>query len=143
MVAGLGALVLRVHAGGLTDAGEFRGYYSAAAFVENLTILSAVLTVVTGLLISWLTAWGFFKYWSVIIQLIAAIIVIPAAIIWLAPAADTIQNLVMTQGLAARESGEFIRALRTAMGFGALNVSILAATIMVAALKPWGKTRNR
>lgn len=140
--AAICALILRLRAGNVIGINEFQGFYSAAVFVENLTIPSAVLTLITGLLLSWLTAWGFFKYWTVIFQLITAIVVILLAAIWLAPAADILKSLSGTEGLLARQNSQFQSAIRIAVGIGALNIVLLIVTIFVAAIKPWGKARK-
>ena len=140
--AAICALVLRLRAGNVTGINEFQRFYSAAVFVENLTIPSAVLTFITGLLLSWLTAWGFFKYWAVIFQLITAISVILLAAIWLAPAADILKSLSGTVKGWLPDKTPNYSASRIAVGIGAFNVVLLIVTIFVAAIKPLGKGQN-
>ena len=80
--ATLGSMTILLSSESVTDAGVFQGFYTAAVKIGSFIIpISSILTCVTGVLICWLTTWGFFKYWSVIFQIVAWILVFLIAVI--------------------------------------------------------------
>jgi hypothetical protein len=124
------------------DAATLQGAYAVAVNIGKLVIpFSSVLTLLTGILVCWLTSWGFFKYWSVVLQIIAWSAVFTIAITSLDPALETSRALAGANGLSARQNVEFIVASETALRLGITNVLIISFATFVAVIKPWGRTK--
>lgn len=125
----------------LTGAGELHFFYNAAVEVGSLVIpLLSVLTFITGILICWLTAWGFFKYWSVIFQIAAWVLVFLSALAWLDPALAAARSISGIEGPLARQNGEFLRVSHLTVSLIIINFVTLTITMFVAVIKPWGRT---
>lgn len=138
----LGALVLNMAANQAADEGQLRGLLGAAQLVAGLIPLVSVGTIISGILISWLTAWGFFKYWHVAFQIVAAVLVIVIAKVWLDPAGATLRTIADSEGLRALTNETYVNNLRLVVISAAVNFAILAMTTLVAAAKPWGRIRR-
>jgi hypothetical protein len=124
-----------------TNAGELHFFYAAAVEVGSLVIpLLSVLTFITGALICWLTTWGFFRYWSVVFQIGAWVLVFLLAIAWLDPALAAARSISGDEGLLAQQNGEFLRVSQLAVSIIIINFITLTITMFVAVIKPWGRT---
>lgn len=138
----LAALLLNLKAGAAIDSTALRANLASAQVIADLIPITSLGTIFTGFIACWLTSWGFFKYWSVVLQLAAAVLVILIAKIWLDPAGATLRTLADIRGLAAVEGADYAAALRTVLISASGNFGILVATSFVATVKPWGRTRK-
>lgn len=98
-----------------------------------IIIPSSLLCYATGILISWKTNWGFFKYKWVVVKLIIGTSLILFGIFFLGPwimAANT-----------ARDNEMFI-AIQNKLGASMIGQAIvIATTIVISTIKPWGKLK--
>lgn len=138
----LGALILNLRASSATDGASLSAHLVSAQLIANLIPMASVGTIVTGLLLSLLTSWGFFKYWPVVLQLAAAVLVIVIAQIWLDPAAVTLRDIAETKGIHALQNADYSLAFRLLVLCAGVNLAILVSTSLVATIKPWGRTRR-
>jgi uncharacterized membrane protein len=123
-------------AGSASDGSTLHAYYTTVSWLDySIIIPSAVLTLITGLLLCWLTTWGFFKNGWVIYSGVAAIVVMVVGAIWLAPGKADLLTISETEGLTALQSPAYTT-------IAILNIVvqvIVASVVFISALKPWRK----
>lgn len=137
---GISMILLAFVNGHTPNGDELYAVNAAIKLLDDFIIIpSAFGTLITGLLLCWLTNWGFIKYNWVIVKWIATVAQIIFGTFWLGP---------WTNGAAAIADAERALALQNAMYlyfrqmnsyFGTIQVLLLIALIFVTVLKPWGK----
>ena len=122
---------------------ELLGYMYAINLINGyVNIIGAIGCLVTGLIYSLFTNWGFFKYYWVITKWIANIAIIILGSVVLGPAAMEMMGIIGTEGLAALNNPGYVQAknLNTYIGLGSLLV--LALLVFISIFKPWGQRAN-
>ena len=137
--ASLSATIIPFIAGSASDGSALHAYYASVKLLDSIVIPSAVLTLITGLLLCWLTAWGFFKHGWVIYSGAAAIVAILLGVIWLGPGIDSLVDISKAEGLSALQNPEYVSAWNTVAILGIVQVVVLISAVFVSALKPWRK----
>ena len=137
--ATLSAIIIPFIAGSASDGSALHAYYAAVKLLDSIVIPSAVLTLITGLLLCWLTAWGFFKHGWVIYSGAAAIVVILLGVIWLGPGIDSLVHISKTEGLSALQNPEYVSAWNTLVILSIVQVVVQISAAFVSVLKPWRK----
>jgi uncharacterized membrane protein len=127
-------------AGSASDGSAFHAYHANALLLDfMITIPCAVLTLITGLLLCWLTTWGFFKNGWVIYSLVAAIVVMVVGAIWLAPGKAELLAISEREGLAALQSPVYSSTWNTVAVFNVVVTVITTSVVFISAFKPWRK----
>jgi hypothetical protein len=102
----------------------------------------AIGTLVTGLLLSWLTPWGFFKHkWVIytgVITVLVTLVYLPLAMLLTGKLTD----LVEAGGLNALQNPEYISAWNRLITNQVVYLLLLISMIFISVIKPWEK-RNR
>jgi uncharacterized membrane protein len=122
------------------DGGQLYGYNAAVKLIDDYLIIPCGIgTFITGLILCWQSAWGFFRYYWVIVTgavTIALMVFGPVALNrW-------IQNSVAaskSEGLLALENQTYIHAQNNLKIFGPIQVTLIVAMVVLNATKPWGK----
>lgn len=138
----LSAAIIPFSAVNAVDGSALHGYYLAVKSLDVIVIPAAVLSFISGLLLCWQTAWGFFKHYWVIYSGIVAVVSILLGILWLSPGKDTLLALSGTQGLAATGTEDYIHVWRTVATVSILQVVLLVSTAFISAIKPKHKRRT-
>jgi uncharacterized membrane protein len=138
--AALSATIIPFIADSASDSSALYAYYEAVQLLDSIIIPCAVLTLVTGLLLCWLTAWGFFKNGWVIYSEVVAIVAILLGVIWLGPGIADLMAISEAEGLSALQNPEYTSAWNTVTIFGIIQPVILISSIFISLMKPW---RNR
>jgi hypothetical protein len=110
------------------------------ALIDNWVVVPAAwLSPLTGLLESWLTSWGFFKFRWVTVKWIATVAIMVYASIFQAPLDRNIQAISSVEGLAALYNPAYLyyRQLQTISGM--VFIAILIVLSLILTLKPWLK----
>jgi len=128
--AGITTTIIPFATGNITSGAELYAYNEAIQMGDLIIIPCAVLCVITGLLLCWQTPWGFFKYWSVVIPLVAWAVAIVIGITCLGPWTEDLVRISRAEGLAALQNGEYLYAVW---------ISILIFAAFVSVIKPWGR----
>ena len=117
-----------------------RTIYPAAHLVSVwLTAPLAVLSLATGLLLGWLSQWGVFKYWWVIIKLTITIGLIGIVLFVVVPRLGMVANLVIAPG-----SDSLPTSSRVPLAIApALASSLLLLNVGLAIFKPGRRLRAR
>ena len=119
--------------------GGLQAMYKVPDILNVVTAPSAFGTLVTGVLLSWLTPWGFFKYKWVIYLM--AICVIDGLIVFILsdPAIRKLSTLAEAEGLSALQNPDYISAWNGLIIVGIVTSLLLISAIFVSVIKPWRK----
>lgn len=139
----LSMLLLGFVKGQTPNGDELYAFNASIKLLDDFIIIPAALgSLVTGLLICWLTNWGFFKFKWIVFKLISTIAQILFGTFWLGP---------WTNGATAISGAERAMALQNhtyayfrEMGnlFGSLQALLLIIVVFISVLKPWGKKQK-
>ena len=137
--AGITTTIIPFVRGNTTSGAELYAYNEAIQMGDLIIIPCAILCVITGLLLCWQTPWGFFKYWSVVIPLVAWAVAIVLVIACLGPWTEDLVRISKAEGLAALQNGEYLYALQMMKIIGTVWISIIIFAAFVSVIKPWGR----
>ena len=136
--AGITTTIIPFVAGNTTSGAELYAYNRAIQMGDLIIIPCAVLCAITGLLLCWQTPWGFFKYWSVVIPLVAWAVAVVLGIT-LGTWTEDLVRISKAEGLAALQNGEYLYALQMNKILGIVWIIILIFAAFVSVIKPWGR----
>ena len=125
--------------GNIASGAELYAYNEAIKLGDLIVIPCAVLCAITGLLLCWQTPWDFFKYWSVVIPLVAWAVAMVLGVAFLGPWNEDLVRISKAEGLAALQNGEYLYALQMMKIVGIIWISILIFAAFVSVIKPWGR----
>jgi len=137
--AGITQTIIPFVTGNITSGPVLYAYNEAILLGDLVVIPCAVLCVISGLLLCWQTAWGFFKYWSVVIPLVAWAVAIVLGITLLGPWTEDLVRISKAEGLAALQNGEYLYVLQMMKIVGITWIIILIFAAFVSVIKPWGR----
>jgi len=107
----------------------------------NFTVVipAAMACLITGLLMSVFTNWGFFKHYWVLIKWIATPTMILFGTFVLGPWAGLMQALARSEGLKALQNQTYLSYRSLTLAFGLILLGVLIFMIFMSTLKPWGQ----
>lgn len=123
-----------------TREGDLYAVDHAIALIDNWVVVPAAwASLLTGLLESWLTSWGFFKFRWVTVKWIGTAALMIYAPLFLARWDRSIEGISSVEGLAALQNPAYLqyRMLYTISGLS--FIAILCALSLISTLKPWMK----
>ena len=125
---------------------ELYGYISSIKLIDDYIIIPVAMgSLISGLLISILTNWGFFKFRWVTVKWIATIVFILFGTFWLGPWVNGMEHIVKTERIAALQNEIYLYNRQMNTFFGCIQASSLIVLLFISVLKPWKKkkpTRN-
>jgi hypothetical protein len=123
---------------------ELLAWCLAVKLIDDIIIIgSAAGALLTGLLLSWRTKWGFFVWFWVAFKLVATVAMVTFGAACLGPWIDETAAAVGSNGLEALDDPAF-RAVRDRTTlFGGLQVGLLVFVVFVSVFKPWGRIRRK
>lgn len=136
---GIGEILVLLSSGNATDGSALNTYYAVDKVLSPIVRSSGLLAIITGVLLAWLTTWGFFKYKWVIYTIIIVILDILITSIWCAPAINKMAALAGAEGLSALQNPEYMSARNTAIISGIVPLLLLISAVFVSVIKPWRK----
>jgi len=98
--------------------------------------------IVTGLLFSLFTKWGFFDFSWVIVKWLGLVVVFLLVTFFLAPVINGMAALSDVHGLLALNSPAYLEYERQTTVFSALLLALLTLIIGVSVFKPWGPRKR-
>jgi hypothetical protein len=126
--------------GPATSGDELYGYNMAAILVDDLAIIPGAMgCLITGLLISGLTPWGFFKTRWVAIKWILTVVCILFGTFILGPTVNEQPIITKDYGLDALMNDRYLANYFYSVLGGAFQMLALAFMISISVLKPWRK----
>ncbi|BAY22560.1 hypothetical protein NIES2100_23230 [Calothrix sp. NIES-2100] len=108
---------------------------------DFIIIPSAILSSTTGGLLCWLSVWGFFKHYWVIVKWITTVTLIVVGTAWLGPWTNAITATSQAQRLQALQNPLYIWDQQTLIIGGIGQTICLLAIIAISILKPWGRRK--
>ena len=137
---GISMLVLTMVKGYMPNGDELYAVNACVKLLDDFIIIPAALgSLITGLLFSLFTNWGFFKFNWVIFKWIATVAQILFGTFWLGPwtnGATAIANAERAQSLT---NAQYLYFREMSNYFGSIQVLLLIAVVFISVLKPWGK----
>jgi len=132
--------IITLVVGSAPDASALHTYYTILSLLDySIIIPCATLTLITGLLLCWLTAWGFFKNGWVIYSEVGTIVVMVVGMVWLAPGKANLLTIVETEGLAALQNPVYTSTWNTVAVLSIVVTVITTSIIFISFFKPWRK----
>ncbi|MDY6933257.1 MAG: hypothetical protein SVZ03_03430 [Spirochaetota bacterium] len=110
---------------------------------DYVIIPGAIGTLLTGLLLSMLTKWGFFIYRWVLLKWIITITIILFGTFCLGNWVNGMTSLSDCQRLEVLQNPKFIAYRSNALIFGSLQLGILLFTTVISVFKPWGRRKKQ
>jgi uncharacterized membrane protein len=132
-------LVIFASAGSAQSDGGLQAMYQICDKLSIPIAPCAIGTLVTGLLLSWLTPWGFFKHKWVIYTFVVTILVTLVYLPLMLPLTDKLASLVDTGGLGALQNPEYIGAWNRIIIIQVVYLLLLISMIFISVIKPWEK----
>ncbi len=133
----LGQFVLTAEAGL-----ELYGQDVAMKFVDDFVIIPAAIgTLLTGLLYSLLTPWGFFRHRWVVVKWIITIAGIVIGTFYLGPWLNALPPLSLAEGLSALNNPDYQFLKEMNRSIGAVQVAALLVAMWLSVFKPWAKRK--
>ena len=106
---------------------------------DYVVIPSAIGSLLTGTFLCWLTIWGFFKHYWVIVKWVATVILIVLGTFWLFPWANAATAISEAQRLQALENPLYTFDAKGVLIGTVVQVVCLLVIIAISLLKPWGR----
>ena len=140
---GISTTIIPFFTGNASNGSELYAYYASVNVLDDFVIVPcAIGTLITGLLLAWQTAWGFFKHGWVIYSGTATIVAILLGIIWLGPGIDTLVAISKLEGLSALQNPEYVSARNIGAILSIVWLLLLISAAFVSVLKPWTKRKE-
>lgn len=111
--------------------------YGTGLINDWIVIPTALASLLTGLLSSWLTPWGFFKHRWVTAKWILTVAVIVGSPLITTQWDRELEAISSVEGLMALQNPVYLHYQALVNGSGAVKVAILFAITAISVLKPW------
>ncbi|MCD6570380.1 MAG: hypothetical protein J7L53_06730 [Deltaproteobacteria bacterium] len=122
--------------------GELYGYHASIKIIDDFIVIpSALGCLITGLLLSWKTNWGFFKYRWIIVKLVVTVSAIVFGTLYLGPWGNALAAISKAEGLLALQNEQYIHSQQMNILFGTIQVIALITMVFISTLKPWGRRK--
>ncbi|MEA5593226.1 hypothetical protein [Rivularia sp. UHCC 0363] len=119
---------------------ELYAINSVLKLLDDVVIIpSAILSLLSGALLCWLTIWGFFKHYWVIAKWIGTVTLIVAGTIWLGPWTNTMTAISAASRLQALQNPLYVFDHKAVLIGAIAQTSALLLIIAISFVKPWGK----
>jgi hypothetical protein len=125
--------------GNVTDGSKLNVYFTIVQQLDSVLVPAAIGTVITGVLLAWLTSWGFFKYKWVIYKEVIFILAMLIAVIWLDPVVSNLAALAEAEGLITLQNPEYVSAWNIGAILAIVWLLLLISAVFISVLKPWRK----
>jgi flagellar biosynthesis protein FliQ len=123
---------------------ELHGINTALKLIDDFVIIPAAIgSLITGLLISLLTHWGFFKHHWVTVKWVVTVVAILSGTFLLGPWLNGMEAISATERLAALENPTYRFNQQMLAIVGSMQPVALIFLIILSLFKPWMKKRQR
>jgi uncharacterized membrane protein len=130
---------------GVTDGGVLYGINRSIHHVDMVVIVvpGAFGCLITGLLYSIFSNWGFFKHNWLIFKWIATVAAILFGTFFLGPWETAMMEISGKLGISSLGDGEYLYNQRMNLIFGSLQCLLLMTTVFISVFKPWKKKKSK
>ncbi len=120
------------------DGREFYGTLATLDFIDlYILVPGAIGTLLTSLVYSIWTKWGWFKHNWITIKWIICIFGMIFGTFWLGPWLSGMAEIADLEGLAAFENPEFLHNQKMQIIFGSFQACTVIFAAFISVLKPW------
>lgn len=124
--------------------GELYGIHSTMEFIDNFIIIPGAFGVLlTGVVYSVWTGWGWFKHNWIMVKWVVCAYGIAFGTYPLGPWQKSLVEISREQGLAGLTNPTYVHARGMLYVFGTFQVLTLIFAVFVSALKPWEKKARK
>jgi uncharacterized membrane protein len=118
---------------------ELFGVNRSIHFVDMAVVVipGAFGSLLTGLLYSLCTEWGFFKHTWIVVKWVVTILAILFGTFYLGPWETGMMRISGELGLEALQNADYLHNQRMNLLFGALQLGVLIVTLFISIFKPW------
>jgi uncharacterized membrane protein len=109
---------------------------------DNLLKYPALLTLLTGVLLSVWTQWGLVKHYWVAIKLVLTVATIMMGILFLDNWTASLGEMIEDMGLATLQSREFQTTWSSIIVMAGFNLASLLLMVFITYFKPFGKIKK-
>ncbi|VFQ44415.1 hypothetical protein [Desulfoluna butyratoxydans] len=123
------------------SSGEALYMYNLIFHFIDMKILTpaAVVTLITGLLYSLFTRWGFFKHGWLIYKWAATLAIILSGTFYLGPMVTQSMVISELKGMAALQDPVYLHGLTVGAWAAGINTLLLGLAVVFSIYKPWKK----
>lgn len=141
---GLSMMLLSFVKGHTPNGDELYAVNASIKLLDDFLIIPAAFgSLITGLLLCWLTNWGFFKFTWVIVKWISTIAQIIFGTFWLGPWTNGAAAVSDAERALALQNPTYLYFREMNNFFGSIQVMLLIVVVFISVLKPWGKTKPK
>lgn len=129
---------------GVTESGVLYGINQSIHHVDMAVIVipGAFGCLVTGLIYSAFSNWGFFKHTWLIFKWVVTVVAILFGTFFLGPWEETMMEISGKIGISSLNDPSYLYNEKMNLIFGAIQALVLMITIFISILKPW-RTKKR
>ena len=125
-----------------TDGGELYGMNTAEKFIDDFIIIPGAMgCLLTGVIYSIFTNWGWFKHRWITIKWIINLFGVIFGTFWLGPWTNSLPPIAKAEGLMALDNVVYATNLENLSIFGTIQGATLVFALFISILKPWKKRR--
>jgi hypothetical protein len=141
---GLSMIIVMLANGDLPDGDELYATNAALKIMDDFVIIpSALGALLTGLLISLFTNWGFFRFTWVTVKWIAAVSLVIIGTFFLGPWLNQMAAISDAERCLALENPVYLYNRQMLIILATVQVFTLIFLLFVSVLKPWGRMRKK
>ncbi len=128
----------------VSDGAVLYGINRSIHHVDMLIIVipGAIGCLLTGLIYSVFSHWGFFKHHWISFKWIVTVAIILFGTFFLGPWETTMMEISGERGMAALTDPAYLYNQRMNLIFGSLQAAVLVVTLFVSIFKPWKKHKR-
>ena len=117
---------------------------SAIKLIDDFIVIpSALGCLLSGLVYSLFTNWGFFRHHWVTVKWVVTLATIIFGTFWLGPWLNGMTAISGKIGLTALSDPEYLSMRQLNTTFGYIQVAVLIATVFISVFKPWKRKTVR
>ena len=109
----------------------------------NILTPAAILTLLTGIIYSTFTQWGYKKHKWIMYKWVITLFIIMSGTFYLAPLTESVLAIVESKKMLALEDLKYLQSVSILFYAGIVNIFLLSSAAMVAVFKPWKKSLSK
>jgi len=130
---------------GVDDGGVLYGINQSVHHVDMAVVVipGAFGCLVTGLIYSSFSDWGFFKHNWIIFKWVVTVAAILFGTFYLGPWEANMMEISGKIGISSLSNSEYLHSEKMNLIFGTIQVLVLMTTIFISIFKPWKSTKTK